>query len=73
MENGKCQTDIDECSSSSNPCLNGGKCMNTIGSFECDCSGTGYEGPLCTIDVNECLDSPCLNGGVCQNQIGSYR
>jgi len=30
-----------------NPCLNGGRCTSTGSSYTCDCSGTGYTGPLC--------------------------
>jgi hypothetical protein len=38
LMDGKSCKDIDECIESSNPC-NGGKCINTPGSFSCVCSG----------------------------------
>ena len=39
--------DINECSTpATDPCVRG-SCVNTPGSVECDCSGTGYEGPMC--------------------------
>ena len=38
--------DIDECTESPS-CQNGGTCTNTYGSFTCDCSGSGFEGPFC--------------------------
>ena len=39
--------DIDECSSpATDPCVRG-SCVNTPGSVECNCTGTGYEGPMC--------------------------
>ena len=40
----------DECSERNLSC-NGGTCMNTPGTFTCDCSctGTGFEGPTCAI------------------------
>ena len=40
-------TDIDECEN--DPCVNNGVCSNTIGSYECNCDGTGYEGKDCDI------------------------
>ena len=42
------------------PCLNGGVCTDGIGSFTCDCAGTGFCGPTC---VNP-LDAS-QNGGQC--------
>ena len=39
-------SDINECSTGT-PC-NGGTCLNTPGTFSCDCTGTGFEGPTCT-------------------------
>ena len=39
-------SDINECDSS--PCSeNANDCINTPGSFTCDCTDTGYEGALC--------------------------
>lgn len=49
-------------------CLNGGVCSGGA----CDCSGTGYAGAMCEMDVDECLAAPCLNGGVCTNTLGSF-
>ena len=43
-----CEADIDECLSS--PCQHNGQCRNTNGSFYCNCTGTGYNGPLCQSD-----------------------
>ncbi len=34
-----------------NPCEHFGKCVNTEGSFQCQC-GRGYAGPRCEIDIN---------------------
>ena len=45
-------TDIDECTTGSNPCVRG-ICVNTIGSVECDCRNTGYTGDTC--DVGKCV------------------
>ncbi len=37
--------ELDECDSS--PCLNGGRCVDRINRYVCDCSETGYEGVNC--------------------------
>lgn len=39
-------TDINECLM--NPCLHGGRCINSPGSFSCQCP-EGWMGPLCDI------------------------
>ncbi len=55
--------------------MNGGVCVNTPGSRTCTCTGTGYTGPTCTVDVNECAaaNSGCSSapGTNCTNTIGS--
>jgi hypothetical protein len=68
-----CETDLDTCTLLS-PCANGGACTNVVGGsgYSCDCSGTGFAGSTCAVDVDECALNPCKNGGVCQNQVGSY-
>jgi len=44
----QCETDVDECSlsvNSSEPlCRHDGVCVNTNGSYRCDCDNTGYTG-----------------------------
>lgn len=55
-----------------NPCEHAGKCMNTLGSFECQCL-QGYTGPRCEVDVNECVSSPCQNDATCLDQIGEFQ
>jgi hypothetical protein len=47
------------------PCQNGGSCT---GPDTCDCSGTGYSGPTCTVPVctPECEhNGACVEPGVC--------
>ena len=38
--------DINECAAGT-PC-NSGTCNNTPGTFDCDCTGSGFEGPTCS-------------------------
>ncbi|KAH9496283.1 Dorsal-ventral patterning tolloid-like protein 1 [Bulinus truncatus] len=38
---------------------------------QCVCK-TGWTGPDCSVDVNECLDLPCTNYSQCVNRRGSY-
>jgi len=53
--------DIDDCVS--NPCQNGGICSDAgINSYNCDCTGTGYKGTSCDIDIDECA----MNKGGCE-------
>lgn len=48
----------------SNPCLNGGTCVNTGDYYQCICRD-GFEGNHCQDDVNDCVPQPCYNGGKC--------
>lgn len=36
-----------------NPCLNGGTCINTLGSYDCRCL-EGFVGKNCEIDYDDC-------------------
>ncbi len=59
------------CVPGANPCEHFGKCVNTEGSFQCQC-GRGYTGPRCEIDINECLSMPCQNDATCLDRIGEF-
>nr|XP_039260846.1 hyaluronan-binding protein 2-like [Styela clava] len=50
----------------SNPCLNGGACRATDGTFHCLCR-PGYRGERCErkAEKNPCLPNPCKNRGSC--------
>uniref|UniRef100_A0A2K6DVG1 Fibrillin 3 n=1 Tax=Macaca nemestrina TaxID=9545 RepID=A0A2K6DVG1_MACNE len=69
-------TDIDECRISPDLCGQGA-CVNTPGSFECECF-PGYESGFMLMkdcmDVDECARDPLLcRGGTCTNTDGSYK
>ncbi|XP_055914618.1 cubilin homolog isoform X2 [Eupeodes corollae] len=50
----------------SNPCLNGGTCMDTgDGSYICVCP-YGFRAPNCQRIANPCVTNPCRNGGTCR-------
>lgn len=52
--------DADDCES--DPCLNGGTCVDGgFQSFTCLCA-TGFTGTLCNVDVDDCVSEPCVNG-----------
>ncbi|XP_035298709.1 cubilin isoform X2 [Cricetulus griseus] len=62
---------------SSNPCRNGGTCVNLHNSFFCICPPQ-WEGLFCSDDVNECAiysGTPfgCQTGSTCVNTVGSFR
>ncbi|NP_445784.3 cubilin precursor [Rattus norvegicus] len=62
---------------SSNPCLNGGTCVNLHDSFVCICPSQ-WKGLFCSEDVNECVvysGTPfgCQSGSTCVNTVGSFR
>ncbi|KAM7158532.1 fibrillin-1 [Molossus nigricans] len=65
--------DIDECQELPGLCQ-GGKCINTFGSFQCRCPAGYYlnEDTRVCDDVNEC-DTPGICGpGTCYNTVGNY-
>jgi len=62
------------------PCYNGGSCKS-MGSnsslastlnYTCMCP-PGFTGPLCEINIDDCLDHQCQNGAMCVDGVNSYR
>lgn len=68
-----CETEIDECAAK--PCQNGGKCIDMIADYKCDCRNTGFEGVNCEVDIDECVTSriTCGGRGSCLNTRGSFK
>ena len=52
-----------------NPCENGGVCLDHINSFTCFCTA-GYTGMTCS-DIDECSSQPCVHGA-CIDGINEY-
>ncbi|KTG32146.1 hypothetical protein cypCar_00022222 [Cyprinus carpio] len=64
-----CHENVNDCVS--NPCQNGGTCIDGISSFQCFCPD-GWEGDLCNLNVNECSLSPCKNAGHCVDLVNDF-
>ena len=59
--------------------MNGGACFDGDNTFFCACP-TGWEGPTCAVDTNECAVQPCEHSGTCSDSstdtsvsIGSFQ
>nr|CAD7196178.1 unnamed protein product [Timema douglasi] len=60
------------CDVTGSPCEHDGNCVNTPGSFACNCT-QGFTGPRCETNVNECESHPCQNDGSCLDDPGTFR
>ena len=56
------------------PCQNNGTCIDEINNYRCNCANTGFEGPHCEINIDECaiFGNPCQNNGTCNDLINEY-
>lgn len=65
-------TDCEPCAS--NPCQNGGQCLDTVESpgFGCQCR-LGYSGRTCEVYGNGCYPEACANGRCVNLDDGGYK
>lgn len=59
------------------PCYNGGSCIvgarpASIANYSCLCP-PGFAGPLCEINIDDCVDHQCQNEATCVDGVNSYR
>lgn len=65
-----CQYEIDECES--NPCQNGGTCIDGLASFYCNCT-EDFVGDQCEVlKLVTCENEPCKQGATCKNGRSKY-
>ncbi|XP_068931510.1 protein jagged-1 [Petaurus breviceps papuanus] len=64
-----CHENINDCES--NPCKNGGTCIDGVNSYKCIC-GDGWEGTYCETNINDCSKNPCHNGGTCRDLVNDF-
>ncbi|XP_053137987.1 protein crumbs homolog 2 isoform X2 [Hemicordylus capensis] len=69
FEGKTCSINTDECESQ--PCQNGGRCVDLVNSYRCHCL-PGFSGVECATDIDECEEHPCENGGVCEDSVADY-
>ena len=52
-------------------CQNGATCFVNVGGELCLCA-SGFTGPMCEEEIDDCLSSPCLHGGICIDHLNHY-
>ena len=65
---------LDQCLlSDTSPC-GLGRCTSTLNDTVCHCEGSGFTGPSCNVDIDECATGnyTCLAQATCVNTYGGY-
>uniref|UniRef100_A0A8C9TVS4 Delta-like protein n=1 Tax=Scleropages formosus TaxID=113540 RepID=A0A8C9TVS4_SCLFO len=76
-----CHENINDCES--NPCRNGGTCIDRVSVYQCICSD-GWEGVHCETSelscalffflwVSQCDEATCNNGGTCYDEVDTFK
>ncbi|KAI8484244.1 WD repeat-containing protein 70 [Branchiostoma belcheri] len=60
---------LNECAS--NPCQNGGTCLDRVNSYVCACR-IGFDGDLCENDIDYCDPNPCPASWTCVDQVVGF-
>ncbi|XP_035390719.1 protein jagged-1a isoform X2 [Electrophorus electricus] len=64
-----CHENINDCES--NPCQNGGTCIDKVNVYRCICSD-GWEGQNCETNIDDCRTIPCRDRGVCRDLVNDF-
>ncbi|KAG9339044.1 hypothetical protein JZ751_024239 [Albula glossodonta] len=65
-----CHENINDCES--NPCRNGGTCIDKVSVYQCIC-GDGWEGVHCETSESQCDEATCNNGGTCYDEGDTFK
>lgn len=52
-------------------CDHGPTCLSLLPYARCSCP-TGFEGPTCGVNTDDCVEHACANGGICVDGMGNY-
>uniref|UniRef100_A0A7M5U177 EGF-like domain-containing protein n=1 Tax=Clytia hemisphaerica TaxID=252671 RepID=A0A7M5U177_9CNID len=68
-----CERRADDCPRDlSMKCVHGVCKLDMNGNPKCICK-EGFEGPICSLQVDNCASNPCLNSGTCIDKVGGYK
>ncbi|XP_041959400.1 LOW QUALITY PROTEIN: protein jagged-1a [Alosa sapidissima] len=64
-----CHENINDCES--NPCRNGGTCIDKVKDYQCICA-YGWEGQNCETNIDDCSTNPCRDRGTCRDLVNDF-